>query len=116
MIKSSSKHLPRRRNAGVLKRQFRLSLVLVIVAIGFSAQISPALTTEMVKIVYRRTGPKIAPDSTDSKPITLYAADEKYTRIEYPLDPAHGTQMLRITKEPRFLVDQSCRPHGAAHS
>jgi len=55
---------------------------------------------EMLKIVFRRSAPQIAPESTEAKPMTMYIAGDKYTRIEYPADPANHTQMLIITKEP----------------
>lgn len=72
----------------------------VIAVIALSASTGSAQTIEMTKIVCRRSGPDVAPDSVDAKPITIYKAGDKYCRREYQSDPAHGTQMLNITKEP----------------
>ena len=75
-------------------------------ALGFFAAVSClgvstcSAQIEMLKIVFRRSSPQIAPESAEAKPMTLYIAGDKYTRIEYPVDPANHTQMLIITKEP----------------
>lgn len=82
---------------GVVARLF-VSLTLVLAALF--ATTSPAQRIEMTKIVYRMTGPKIAPDAPITKPIAIYRAGEKYTRVEYSPDPSHNTQLLKITKEP----------------
>lgn len=83
---------------GILTRSF-VSLTLVFAAV-LIATTSPAQKLEMMKIVYRMTGPKIPADAPIAKPISLYRAGESYTRVEYPLDSSHNTQLLRITKEP----------------
>jgi hypothetical protein len=57
-------------------------------------------TIEMMKFVYRLSGPDFEENSSASKAITLYKAGDKYSRIEYPPDPITGDHIVGITKEP----------------
>lgn len=67
---------------------------------------SSAQTIDMTKIVFRRAGPGITPDSANAKPTTMYIAGEKYTRVENAPDPVKHTHMLIITKEPdSWMID-----------
>ena len=78
-----------------------LLIVTIATAVTCLSQTGEMTTRlEMTKIVYRRSGPKITPDSAEAKPITIYRAGDKYCRSEASPDPARKMHMLRITKEP----------------
>jgi hypothetical protein len=94
--KSSSPHPA----AGLSPKHILFQLGFIVMATVFCASTSAAQQIEAMKIVFSRSGPTIAPNSADAQPITLYKAGDKYSRIEYPDDPANHTHTLVITKEP----------------
>lgn len=73
---------------------------LALAAAALSPITSSAQAIEMTKIVCRFAGPGIAPDTFIAKPITIYKAGEKYSRLEYAPDLANGAHMMGITREP----------------
>lgn len=102
MIESSDNRSISRLGPRVLTEHFVLHLAFIIVLL--SVLTSSAQTIDMTKIVFRRTGPGIAPDSADAKARTIYMAGEKYARIEYPPDASKNNHMLSISKEPDFWI------------
>ena len=72
-----------------------------------SGSAAPATTGKMTKVVFRTVLPGLSADNPDTKPKTLYRLDNRYGRIEYPLDPATGLQALVIVASPdAWFVDR----------
>jgi hypothetical protein len=63
---------------------------------------------KMTKVVFRTVMPGLSADNPDTKPKTLYRLDDRYGRIEHPLDPVTGVQALVIVASPDgWFVDRA---------
>jgi hypothetical protein len=73
-----------------------------------SEKAQPAPTGKMTKMVFRTVMPGLPADNPDTKPKTLYRLDNRYGRIEQPLDPVTGVQALVIVASPDgWFVDRA---------
>ena len=73
-----------------------------------STQSLPPATGKMTKVVFRTVMPGMPADSPDAKPKTLYRLDNRYGRIEHPVDPKTGVEAVVIVASPDgWFVDRA---------
>jgi hypothetical protein len=101
------------RRSPARKREALLLLTFILAFTCICVLTTAADELRITKILFRRIGPDVAPESFSAKPTTIYLAGGKYWRIEEPPDPERSIHNLHITREPDSwlinLVDKTAR-------